>query len=284
VRRKGAAGELPVSLEEKIEILALLSQDHDETIRNTAFYTLQTLDAGELQQALSNPATSPAVLDFAALHLAPQRQDLMEAMLRNPQLPEDVRVSLGSLRPATATEPVEGPPPAADSSAGLPAPPTPIDLAPEEKDDKKRVTLLQKINSMTPSEKIKTALTGNMEERLLLIRDSNKLVARAVLGSPKLTDQEVENIACMKNVTEEVLRLISMSRKFMKSYAVKRQLINNPRTPIDVGLPLLNHLNERDLKGLMLNKNIAETLRSMALKMIKQKAEANKPKLPAGKH
>jgi hypothetical protein len=119
-----------------------------------------------------------------------------------------------------------------------------------------------------------------MEERLLLIRDSNKLVARAVLGSPKLTDMEIENFASMKNVTEEVLRLIAMNRKFMKAYAVARQLINNPRTPIDVGLPLLNRLNERDLKGVMLNKNIAETLRSMALKMIKQKEEANKPKLP----
>jgi hypothetical protein len=141
------------------------------------------------------------------------------------------------------------------------------------------MTLLQKISKMTPSEKIKTALTGNMEERLLLIRDSNKLVARAVLGSPKLTDQEIENIASMKNVTEEILRLISMNRKFMRTYAVVRQLINNPRTPIDVGMSLLHRINDRDLKGLMLNKNISEVVRGMALKMMKQKEEANKPKL-----
>jgi len=76
-----------------------------------------------------------------------------------------------------------------------------------------------------------------------------------------------------------VLRLISTNRKFMKSYAVVRQLINNPRSPIDVGLHLLNRLNDRDLKGLLLNKNVAEVVRGMALKMIKQKADANKPKL-----
>ncbi len=137
---------------------------------------------------------------------------------------------------------------------------------------------------MPAAEKIKTALTGNQEERLLLIRDSNKLVARAVLQSPKLSDAETENIASMKNVTEEVLRLIAMNRKFMKSYSVVRQLINNPRTPIDVGLPLLNRLNERDLKGLMLNKNIAEVIRGMAQKMIKLKEEASKPKIKTGKH
>jgi hypothetical protein len=269
IRRKGAAGELPVSLEEKIEILALLSEDRDETIRNTAFYTLQALDALELQQALSNPTTSPAVLDFVVIHLAPTRQDLAEALLKNPRLPDDIRASLQALHPAAANESGAAPPPA----------PTPIEPAPEEKGNRQRVTLLQKINAMTPSEKIKAALTGNMEERLLLIRDSNKLVARAVLGSPKLTDQEIENIASMKNVTEEVLRLISTNRKFMKSYAVVRQLINNPRSPIDVGLHLLNRLNDRDLKGLLLNKNVAEVVRGMALKMIKQKADANKPKL-----
>jgi hypothetical protein len=95
---------------------------------------------------------------------------------------------------------------------------------------------------------------------------------------------EIENIASMKNVTEEVLRLISMNRKFMKSYAIMRQLVNNPRTPIDASLPMLNRLNERDLKGIMLNKNIPEVIRSMAVKSVKQKEEANKPKLPGKKH
>jgi hypothetical protein len=105
-----------------------------------------------------------------------------------------------------------------------------------------------------------------------------------VLQSPKISDMEIENIASMKNVTEEVLRLIAMNRKFAKSYNVVRALINNPRLPIDVGLPLINRLNERDLKGLGLNKNVAEVIRGMAAKIIKMKEEASKPKLPGKKH
>lgn len=277
IRRKGAEGDLPVSLEEKIEILVFLSTDQDPAIRNKAFQTLQGWDVQELQQVLSNPASSFAVLDFAANHLVAGREELIEATLRNPQLPDDLREWVQRARsshagPSTATEA-----------------PTPVAPAQEggsegEKEGAERVTLLQRISRMTPAEKIKTALTGNMEERLVLIRDSNRLVASAVLGSPKLTDQEIENIASMKSVTEEVLRLISTNRKFMKSYAVVRQLINNPRAPIDVGLPILCRLNDRDLKGLALNKNVAETLRSMALKLIKQKEDASKPKLPGGKH
>jgi hypothetical protein len=132
-------------------------------------------------------------------------------------------------------------------------------------------------------EKIKAALTGNMETRMLLIRDPNKIVSRAVLQSPKLSDSEVEGYAAAKNVSEEVLRLIAANRKFMRTYVVMRALLNNPRSPIDITMPLISRLNERDLKGLSLNRNVPEVIRSIALKAIKQKEEASKPKV-LGKH
>ena len=95
---------------------------------------------------------------------------------------------------------------------------------------------------MTVVEKIKAALTGNLETRSLLIRDSNKIISRAVLQSPKISETEAESYAAAKNVSEEVLRLISLNRRFMKSYVVMRALVNNPRAPIDVSLPLLRRL------------------------------------------
>jgi hypothetical protein len=146
-----------------------------------------------------------------------------------------------------------------------------------------RETLIEKVNRMTVVEKIKAALTGNMETRVLLIRDSNKIISRAVLQSPKISDTEAESYAAAKNVSEEVLRLIATNRKFMKTYSVMRALINNPRAPIDITMPLLGRINERDLKGLALNRNVPEVIRSLAIKMMKQKEEAGKVKLP-GKH
>ena len=148
---------------------------------------------------------------------------------------------------------------------------------------KDRETLIQKIGNMTVVEKIKAALTGNLETRSILIRDSNKIISRAVLQSPKISDTEAESYAAAKNVSEEVLRLIAMNRRFMKTYVVMRALVNNPRAPIDVTMPLLNRLNERDLKGISINRNVPEVIRTMAIKSIKQKEEASKTKLP-GKH
>jgi hypothetical protein len=140
-----------------------------------------------------------------------------------------------------------------------------------EEEPQKRTTVLQRIQHMSAVQRIKAALIGSPEERLILVRDPNKTVARAVLQSPKLSEREVENFASMKDVSEDILRTIARSRKFAKNYAVVRALVNNPRTPIDVGLPLLNHINDHDLKSLALNRNVSDVIRTTADKFLKRK-------------
>ncbi|MCZ6514478.1 MAG: hypothetical protein O6850_01295 [Acidobacteria bacterium] len=125
---------------------------------------------------------------------------------------------------------------------------------------------------MTAGEKIALALKGDKTERGLLIRDANKMVSRGVLQSPKVTDQEIESFAAMRNVSEEILRLIGSSRKFMKSYNILRCLVNNPRTPLDVSLRLLPSLMFQDVKFLSINRNIPETLRKIAVRKVKEKS------------
>jgi diadenosine tetraphosphate (Ap4A) HIT family hydrolase len=142
------------------------------------------------------------------------------------------------------------------------------DVAKEaEPDVKKRQTLLQKVAAMNIVQRIQRAVKGGREERLLLIRDPNKIVQRAVLQSPRLTDLEVEAFAAMANVSQEVLRIISANRAFMKSYVVVKNLTKNPKTPLDVSMHLLARLTPTDLKFLTGNKNVPETLRTTALKL-----------------
>ena len=108
--------------------------------------------------------------------------------------------------------------------------------------DGKRLNALQKINRLDVKGRIQLALKGNKEERSLLIRDGTKVVALAVLEAPKLSDGEVEKFASQKNVLEAVLRQIPLKRRFMKNYKVVRNLVANPRTPLDLGLGLMKHL------------------------------------------
>jgi len=140
-----------------------------------------------------------------------------------------------------------------------------------------RKNTLQKINALDVKGRIQLALKGNKEERSILIRDGTKVVALAVLDAPKLSDGEVEQIASQKNVLEAVLRQIPLKRRFMKNYIVVRNLVANPRTPLDLGLGLMKNLLAQDLKNLSNNKEVSETIRKLALKMYKQKMEtANK--------
>ena len=142
--------------------------------------------------------------------------------------------------------------------------------------EEQRGSALQKISKLGITGRIQLAMKGTKEERSLLIRDGTKIVALAVLESPKLTDSEVEKFANQKNVLEAVLRGISMKRRFMKQYAILRNLTFNPRTPIDVSLGLVKHLLAGDLKNLAGNKEVSDTVRKIALRMFRQKLDVTK--------
>jgi hypothetical protein len=140
------------------------------------------------------------------------------------------------------------------------------------KEEGGRESILQKISKLKVGDRVKLAMLGNKEERSVLIRDGSKVVSSAVLASPKLTDAEVETIAAMKNVQQSVLRDIQRSRKFMKNYNVVKNLINNPRCPLDLSLTMVKNLQTNDLKALSMNKNVPETLKKVALKNFKEKS------------
>ena len=165
----------------------------------------------------------------------------------------------------------------AEAPAPEPAPATPA-ARPAAKSNAppegKRENTVQKVNRLDVKGRIQLALKGNKEERSLLIRDGTKVVALSVLEAPKLSDGEVEKFASQKNVLEAVLRQIPLKRRFMKNYIVVRNLVANPRTPLDLGLGLMKNLLPGDLKNISANKDVSETIRKLALKMYKQKMEA----------
>jgi len=137
----------------------------------------------------------------------------------------------------------------------------------------RRDSPLQKISKLDIRGRITLAMRGSKEDRSILIRDSTKLVAVAVLESPKVSDGEVEKFALQKNVLESVLRAIPLKRRFAKNYNIMRNLVYNPRTPLDLSLGLVKNLLIHDLKNLSGNKEVSDTIRKVALRMYRQKAE-----------
>ncbi len=119
--------------------------------------------------------------------------------------------------------------------------------------------------------RMKLAMKGTREQRAQLIRDSNKLVAAAVLSSPKLTESEVESFSKMANVSEDVLRVIAANRNWIKNYGVVAGLTKNPKTPPAISMKLLPRLNERDMKMLSIDRNVPEAVRIAVKKYLVNK-------------
>ena len=130
-----------------------------------------------------------------------------------------------------------------------------------------------KLNDMTLPEKIKLAMFGNAVARMLLIVDANRMVQECVLKNPQLRDTEIADITKNKNVSEYVLRFVSGQKGWTKSYAVKLNLVSNPKTPPDVSMKWLRHLRVNDLRRLAKSKEVPQLVATTAQKRV---AEAMK--------
>jgi len=284
---------------DRVELLAFLARDPEEAIAQRAASALLSQPLEAFVQAAARPTVASQLIEYCAENLA-DKPGMADTLALNPTCPQDIAVRLAPhVTPAIAQA-------LADDLERLSSMPTLIPVLAEsphltldqkrvlhelqkeesdpetllkaisdaEPDPVKRQTLLQKLGKMRVVERIKMALTGNREERMVLIREANKLVQRAVLSSPKLTGNEVESFASMASLSDDALRMIAGNRAFIKSYIVVKNLMNNPKTPLDVSMHLLPRLNPLDLKQLTTNKNIPETLRGTATKLVRQRRAA----------
>jgi hypothetical protein len=142
-------------------------------------------------------------------------------------------------------------------------------LSEEERQQAEKVSTVQKIYRLNTAEKLITALKGSREERAILIRDPNRLVAMGVLGSPRITEAEVESFSAMKNVSDQILREIGNHREWTKRYTVINNLVRNPRTPVGLALSLVPRLGPRDVKAIAVDRNVPEPVRKQAQKFVK---------------
>jgi hypothetical protein len=225
VRLLAAQGALAPRALEQLGLLLLLVSDPDAEVARTAEATLQAIPSGSLAGFLARP---------------------------------DVPAEMRSFFTARGIAPGDTPSPTDDPLVNT-APE--VESAPPDEDP---LTTMQRIQAMNVAQRIALAMKGSREERSILIRDPNKIVGVAVLSSPKLSDAEVEAIAKMTSISDELLRIISMTRAWIKNYPVVLALAKNPKTPVGIAMNLLPRLNERDLRLLSADRNVAEVVRTTA--------------------
>ena len=240
IRLQAAQGGMAPRAHEQIALLMLLVDDADPEIARSADATINAIPRSALEAFLGRSDASSEMRDYFGLRgIAPAPIPARDA--------DEPLVDMGAddaLLAATAEE---------DAAA---------------EGDQPRASTLQKIAALNVAQRMSLAMKGTKEERAVLIRDPNKIVAVAVLSSPKITESEVESIAKMANVSDEILRMIGFSRNYTKNYNIVHSLVRNPKTPVAMSMNFLSRLNEKDLRSLSTNRNVPEVLRVTARKKI----------------
>jgi hypothetical protein len=185
------------------------------------------------------------------------RPEIVRLLYGHTNTPDETRAKAAALLnlPVPATESVEK----AKEQAELKK-----ESQPKEKRTEK---LVQRVQRMGVSEKVKLAMRGGSE---ILIRDSNKQVIMSVLDNPKITDSEIEAVARNRSMLEDALRVVARNREWTKNYSIQLALVQNPKTPTGLAMGFVTSLKKKDLKQLEKNKNVSEAVRSMAKKMTKK--------------
>ena len=233
VRLMAAQGALAPRAQEQLALLVLLSDDPDPEIARETAATLAALPVEAVRNFLARPDVPDEMRRFfAARGIEPAEGVTVDASTFDEPLLDNLLLS------------------------DLPEEPGPAD--PEHKS----------ISSLSVLERMKLAMKGTREQRSVLVRDSNKLVAAAVLSSPKVNEAEIEAFTKMGNVTEDVLRIIGQNRAWTKNYAIILGLCKHPKTPPAIAMSFVQRLNEKDLKALTTDRNAKEGLRLLAKKMI----------------
>ena len=292
----GSAGLTPA---EGAELLTLLAEDADATVRDRAENALlsQSLDA--FACALAGEHPSAPLLRYCGKHLA-DKPAIAAALIKSSRCPIEFLTPAARALPTSVVQELMQDLDRLSSNPSLVAAlvPSPSLTAEQRQQleelladkvetesafadavanidttNEHRASLLQRLARMRIVERVQLALKGNREERMALIRDPCKVVQRAVLQSSRITDREVETFSSMASLTDEILRIIANSRSFRRNYTVTKNLLNNPKTPLDVSLHMLPAITAPDLKKLAGNKNISDTLRTAAMRLQVQRTK-----------
>jgi hypothetical protein len=138
--------------------------------------------------------------------------------------------------------------------------------------DDKFLPLFAQHQKMTISQKIRRAMVGSAGDRLLLVRDANRLVSQAAIKSPSIQESEIVRISASRSVGEDVLRTIAKDREWTRSHQIKLNLVQNPRTPFAFAAKLIMHLREHELKALSRSKNVTGSVSTAAKQQLSRRS------------
>jgi hypothetical protein len=234
IRLHAARGALAPRAHEQLALLMVLSADPDARVREAAVETIDRIPSPTLSAFLARPDVPASMREWFSSR---ENWTIQPGGAVDPEAP---LIEVGEV-----------------GEVG-----TVVDEPATEEEQHKMLSM------MTVLERLKLAMRGTREQRAALVRDPSKMVAVAVMSSPKLTEPEVEAFSKMTTVTEEVLRIIGTNKAWTRNYSVALALTRNPKSPLSIAMQMAPRLTERDMRQIASDRNVPEAVRLLVRKFI----------------
>ena len=249
----------------------------EELAEEIALNQRRWLSAPLILQALYfNPllraSTADRLVELAAregvdLSWLPESEALVESLTgAAPARPEEDALFSSALEEGRARTPDEALLELAAHERAPTAPDAPAS-APAEAAPKKRGLAL--IQSMNVAQKIRLALLGSQSDRAFLVKDSNKVVARAAIRSPSVSVSEALMYARNGALSASTIEYIATNKKWMQNYRLRAQIVLNPKTPTHIALQALLTLRPPELRAVAQSHGVPSAVSDRAKALIK---------------
>jgi len=275
-RLNAARGTAPLPDSDIPVVQFCLSRDRDPEVRAAAISGLRELPLGALLEITGSPDMHPRFLELLA-RLHGQNPAVAERIALNPAADEQTLSFLaekGLASVCVQPEKPSGHHPDVPRTEADPVSTGGTDDEEDEPADEEEETFrsnFQLAKDMSVSEKIKMALTGDKEWRMLLIKDINKLVSGSVIKNPRITEAEILLISKSHLNNDDILRDICINKDWTKNYQIKKSLVENHKTPLHFALRFLSGFTDKDLGVLAKSKNVSSVISTQARRLLMNK-------------
>jgi hypothetical protein len=267
---QAARGEIAFSDGDLVTLLYFLAHDTDTEVRTAAVNTLRAMPESRVIAVADSAGVHPKILDMLArLHYP--KQAIVAKLLSHPSIDALTGEFLGAKQAEMAANAT--PPPLPDREE------EPVDDAGEAGEEIEEVdeesedfqSKYQLSMKMDVSEKMKFALTGDKEWRMLMIKDANKLVSSSVVKNPRISEAEILAIVSTTIQHDEIMRIICNNKEWVKNYPIRKALVLNCKTPLPLALRFMATLTDKDIAALAKSKNVATVISTQARRQLLNK-------------
>jgi hypothetical protein len=249
VRLAGCAAAESMAAADRLMLLFCLSKDAQPVVRAAAISCLEEVPGEVIKEYMHSANPHPLVL--AALHLLCQNHPEAAPVPEAPIIADE--------------DELEAAPNETEEDAEL------EEEDQVKEDDKEFLSKYKTAQIMGIGEKIKMALSGDKEWRSILVKDANKLVSGSVIKNPRITEAEILTLIKAGIQNDEIMRLICANKEWIKSYKIRKALVENNRTPVQNAMRYLGTMGEKDLASFAKSKNIASVISTMAKRLLLNK-------------